>query len=259
MAIDTTTPRTRRAILAGGLAAALAGTLGRAQRASAHDPDDVRLGATNTSAGQTSITNTATNGSALAGNASGSGSGVYATSSSGAGVYGYSTSFTGVYGDTSTGTGVHGYSTSGAGVYGESGTSFAVYATSGSGTAVFATSTSGYSLEGVGYSGALPAVLGYSYGNNSGLQGYSGTNHPPASPAKTGAFCYADQDASAVGVRGTSPGGRGGVFKGGAAQLRLLASTATTHPASGSLGDLFLDKNKRLWFCKGGTTWKQLA
>jgi hypothetical protein len=24
-------------------------------------------------------------------------------------------------------------------------------------------------------------------------------------------------------------------------------------------GDLFLDKSKRLWFCKGATTWKQIA
>jgi hypothetical protein len=49
------------------------------------------------------------------------------------------------------------------------------------------------------------------------------------------------------------------VFKGGKAQLRLVPSTATTHPASGTLGDLFLDKNTRLWFCKGGSTWKQIA
>ena len=28
---------------------------------------------------------------------------------------------------------------------------------------------------------------------------------------------------------------------------------------SGAIGDLFVDRGGRLWFCKGGTTWKQLA
>jgi hypothetical protein len=25
------------------------------------------------------------------------------------------------------------------------------------------------------------------------------------------------------------------------------------------VGDLYVDKNERLWFCKGGATWVQLA
>jgi hypothetical protein len=43
------------------------------------------------------------------------------------------------------------------------------------------------------------------------------------------------------------------------AQLRLQPSTLATHPASGAAGDLVVDVNKRLWFCKGGTVWVQLA
>jgi hypothetical protein len=43
------------------------------------------------------------------------------------------------------------------------------------------------------------------------------------------------------------------------AQLRLQASAASNHPRSGVLGDLFLDRTARLWFCKGGTSWKQIA
>jgi len=43
------------------------------------------------------------------------------------------------------------------------------------------------------------------------------------------------------------------------AQLRLQPSTLGTHPASGQAGDLFVDASKRLWFCQGGTVWKQLA
>ena len=30
-------------------------------------------------------------------------------------------------------------------------------------------------------------------------------------------------------------------------------------PSSGLIGDLFVDSDNRLWFCKGGTSWKQLA
>jgi hypothetical protein len=61
------------------------------------------------------------------------------------------------------------------------------------------------------------------------------------------------------GVQGESVNGRGGLFTGKVAQVRLLPSTAATHPASGLAGDLFVDASARLWFCKGGTTWKQLA
>jgi hypothetical protein len=62
-----------------------------------------------------------------------------------------------------------------------------------------------------------------------------------------------------VGVHGTSPAGRGGIFKGGTAQIKLVASSKVNDPLPGQLGDLFLDKNKRLWLCKGGSNWKQLA
>jgi hypothetical protein len=65
--------------------------------------------------------------------------------------------------------------------------------------------------------------------------------------------------ASAAGIKGTNPNGRGGVFSGQKAQVRLLPSADTTRPASGARGDLFVDKSGRLWFCKGGTNWKQLA
>jgi len=60
-----------------------------------------------------------------------------------------------------------------------------------------------------------------------------------------------------VGVGGTI--GRGGRFRGGAAAVQLQPSTASTHPGSGQAGDLFVDASHRLWFCKGGTTWHQLA
>ena len=61
------------------------------------------------------------------------------------------------------------------------------------------------------------------------------------------------------GVLAESDSGRGGVFAGAKAQLLLLPSGATSHPPKGDRGDLFVDKTGRLWFCKGGTHWKQLA
>jgi len=136
------------------------------------------------------------------------------------------------------------------GVYGDSGSSFGVLGVSGSSTAVYGSSAST----------TLPAVVGYSFHGSTGLQGYSGAAvSSPASPVKTGVFGSADTDEASVGVRGRSPTGRGGVFGGKLAQLRLSPSGASTHPASGQRGDLFVDSSGRLWFCKGGTTWKQLA
>lgn len=54
-------------------------------------------------------------------------------------------------------------------------------------------------------------------------------------------------------------GGRGGRFRGQAAQVRLTPGLAATHPASGLAGDLYVDRTNRLWFCSGTTTWTQLA
>jgi hypothetical protein len=64
---------------------------------------------------------------------------------------------------------------------------------------------------------------------------------------------------SGAGVDGRSSKGAGGKFTGKTAQIQLVPSTAATHPTSGSAGHLFVDRSKRLWFCKGGTNWKQLA
>lgn len=61
------------------------------------------------------------------------------------------------------------------------------------------------------------------------------------------------------GVVGTSAHGRGGRFSGSAAQIQLMPSTAGGHPTTGQSGDLFVDSHHRLWFCKGGTSWVQVA
>ena len=101
------------------------------------------------------------------------------------------------------------------------------------------TGVHGGSFDGYGVAGVSVAT---------GVIGYSGpTTSMPAARQQTGV----------VGV-GSHAAGRGGVFGGEAAQLRMLPSDRPSHPASGKSGDFFFDKNKRLWFCKGGTTWVRL-
>ena len=119
------------------------------------------------------------------------------------------------------------------------------FASSGAGTAFHGTSDSG-----IGVLGASNSHIGV-YGAGSGTAGVYGQS----SVAK-GVIGYS---ISSTGVQGESGATRGGVFIGPKAQVRLTPSTTlTTHPASGLAGDLFVDKNKHLWFCRGGSTWVRL-
>jgi hypothetical protein len=46
------------------------------------------------------------------------------------------------------------------------------------------------------------------------------------------------------------------------AQLLLVPGKRSTHPASGTRGDLYADSTGRLWFCKTSgakATWRQIA
>jgi hypothetical protein len=304
MAIDTTSPRTRRTVLLGalgGAVAAAAATVGRGDPVSAADGDFVRIGGTYKATNVTEIFTTTDGESAFRGQsvsgyglngASGSSwgvrgqsdtaEGVSGDSGQGYGVQGISNKLTGVFGSGPS-SGVSGTSTSGYGVYGESletsgvygrskgigagvngqsTTGYGVYAFSDSGHAVHAGSNSEIGVYGSSGSSSVPAVQGWSKGGNTGLQGFSGTTKPPASPRHTGIFGSANHDATSAGVRGVSVTGRGGVFAGKLAQLRLKPSAAATHPTRGATGDLFVDKPGRLWFCtKGGpsATWKRVA
>jgi len=53
-------------------------------------------------------------------------------------------------------------------------------------------------------------------------------------------------------------GRRGGVFAGTAAAIQLTPH-AGSHPIHGQKGDLFVDHNAHLFFCRGGTNWVKLA
>lgn len=127
--------------------------------------------------------------------------------------------------------------------------------TSGSGAALKAEGTSGYGVAAISTSGTPiradiiasgnpnPAIKGRTFGNGPAVAGEAGGTGP--------------------GLQGNSASGRGGVFSGGRAQIRLTPSTATAPPTTGCVrGDLFVDKTGRLWYCKTGgskPTWKQLA
>ena len=174
----------RRALLAGavgGLGAWAATAIGRPGRAEANDPNDVVLGATNTSGTQTTIQNI-TNGAA-----------VFKATSNSLG--------NAIIGVTGSGVGVNGQSGSGVGVLGETNTS----------TAVYGIGNQGVGIHGVSYATAKPAAVGWSGGNSTGVMGYSNNSSgllPTAKP-NTGVFGYAAQSSSSRGVWGESTSGIG--------------------------------------------------
>jgi hypothetical protein len=231
MAIDTTGVRSRRALLfgaAGGIAAIAAHAVGRPPPAAATH-GDVHLGGTNQATTMTVISNIAESGSGLlvTGNGleGGLGWGIQGSSNLGAGLDGRSGYGNGVIGRSSQATGVAGESFDGYGVHGHSNETYGVYGTSDSSYAV------------AGLSSTSAGVAGFSDGGHGVIGSTS----------------------SAVGVLGQGGTGRGGRFSGKKAQIKLDPSTAATHPSSGQAGDLFVDASKRLWFCKGGTSWVRIV
>jgi hypothetical protein len=226
---STKVRRSRRELLAGAAGALgimAAEAIGKAAPARAADGDNLVLGKENHAEHQTLLI--------LDGNAD---EGVLVASSdapthfplsgrntSGPGVLGHSVQGDGVWGQTDSGTGVVGLSSGGDAVFGKS--------VQGNGVVGLSVDFSGGS--------AFGGVVGDS-NTNAGVVGFT-------SAPKRGAGEF-----SHLG------GGRGGIFTGGKAQLKLSPSSASTHPTKGQRGDLFVDKSGRLWFCKGKTTWVQLA
>jgi hypothetical protein len=203
MAIDTTSPRSRRTLLAatvGGLAGLVVHGLGRPETVRAGSDGDVVLGDVNTSTTTTSITNTDNSSTTLS-----------------------------LEND-------------------QGGLSLRAFSPGSDAASVGSQTGSG--LVASNRSSDHPAMAGLSWVISSpgqtGVLGYSGPQPAPSTPTRTGVY-------------GVAPAGRGGQFSGGVAQLRLVPSSATSHPVKGQLGDLFLDKTGRLWFCKGGASWKQIA
>jgi hypothetical protein len=189
MAVDTVSPRSRRAILAatlGGLAGTVLVRLGGPEPARATNGGAIILGnspsgtldgiGTNEASATTAISTTG-------------GTGFWATSPSGIGLVGNSTSSIGVFGSSNSSSGVYGTSTSYVGVYGQSDGYIGVFGSSSS-------------TERAG-------VAGHAVSNSSGVEGYSGPNTFPVAKAKTGVFGLANLDKDSRGVFGDSPAGHG--------------------------------------------------
>ena len=178
MAIEVTTPRSRRAILTAALgagAATIAAALGRPLAVKATDGQNVLVGGYFSSDRSTVIDAVA----------------------SGA---------TAIIGDSALGAGLQGASNSGSGVIGESHTGTGVYAASVSGSAVIGDAGTGNGVHGFSRSTALPAIIGQSLGGSTGVQGYSGAGAIPAAPAGTGVH---GSSTAGTGVRGDSTSGNG--------------------------------------------------
>ena len=122
----------------------------------------------------------------------------------------------------------------------------------------------GVSVHGLKYVNTGPAVKGENRHAGNGYAAVYGITNG-SGPAVFGEGTAQGNGTSGVargtgsGVYGQSDNGRGGRFQGKAAQIRLKPSTTTTHPMSGQAGDIFLDKSKRLWLCKGGTSWVKIV
>ena len=88
------------------------------------------------------------------------------------------------------------------------------------------------------------------------LSGFSGTGRGVLGSSTTGVGVTGSSNTS-VGVSGQ--GHRGGAFRGSRAAINLKPDTHSTHPHTGLAGDLGVDSHGRLWYCKGGHRWTQLA
>ena len=154
------------------------------------------------------------------------------------------------------------------------GSGFGVRGLSGHGTGVEGQGSIGVSGRGpVGVSGDGAVgvkgiggigVQGVSYTGNPGVIGTSLDSDLGGDPANIntatgGGDGVAGGSGSGSGVNGRSQSGRGGSFGGGAAAIALLPSSDVGHPAEGAKGDLVVDRDGSLYFCKGGSTWIKLA
>jgi hypothetical protein len=251
----------------GGIAA----TAAVAQPAAAGNGDPVILGTTNTATSSTRIHVTDSDQSALSAQAATPGAtairGV-ATAESG-----YCRGVDGTIYST-TGIAVQGYSYATSGVnYGVVGVSNSDEGTAMRGIAGASTGEAlgvrgeSWSTSGTGVLGLATASSGTTYGVRGRAESAAGFGVYSEGPAKVDGRLTVDgrtdttrlvaRSGGAAAVDGRSTSNRGGVFGGEKAGIRLLPRAG--RPASGAAGDLFVDAQNRLWFCKGGTSWTQLA
>jgi hypothetical protein len=190
--------------------------------------------------------------------ADGSGTGVFGTSGEGAGVRGSSREGNGVIGTSMAGDGVVGGSDADvkSGVFGfntlQTGAAFGV---SGKSDSPDGAGINGFSDPGVGVKGTSKTndgVVGSSsVALKSGVFGFN-TLQTGAAFGVSGSSDSPD----GAGIHGISDQGYGGHFRGGRAPLRLVPANTPGDPSSGNhqRGELFVDSNGDLFFCKDSGT-----
>jgi hypothetical protein len=268
MAIDTDTPRSRRALLFGALGGALATVAATARPSITHAgvDGDVVLDAANTAAGTTQVAGTASvpavrvvsSANVAVIGASGSAvvdipptietsTGVYGVSAAGHGVYGASDSGIGVYAANNSatkaaivaeggpGTAIHGHANASPVPASPALTGIYASATE-AGVAIAADSASGLAVRATSSAshaikgrGQLDGVIGESPGGRAGVVGYSGGGSAPAGPGKTGVYGEATQDTASRGVSGFTLAGQG--VRGEATTGQGVQGIATTGQA----------------------------
>jgi hypothetical protein len=106
-----------------------------------------------------------------------------------------------------------GQSSSGIGVTGTSTSYYGMLGSSGSFVGVYGGSSTNIGVYGQSAASDHAATVGFSEGDSTGVQGYSGISLPAPRP-KTGVYGYAGQDSTSKGVFGESPAGYAGFFLG---------------------------------------------
>jgi hypothetical protein len=125
----------------------------------------------------------------------------------------------------------------------------------GGGIGVHGSSVTSIGVQGVSESSY--GVQGLSVKNN-GVYGCSDDGIGVHGSSVTDVGVYGASDAEA-GIHGQSTRGTGGRFVGTQAQVRLVPADSGRHPERGQGGELFVDRSRRLWFCRGGTDWVRVA
>jgi hypothetical protein len=198
-------------------------------------------------------------GSATGVEADGSDRGLKATSDQHVAVEGAGTTI-GVLGNATQGIGVDGFGTQ-AGVSGGSSSGPGVTGTSSTGPGVLAQSTSGPGVQAQSTSGnAVLAQANTQAGTFAAGVQASGDEAVVARGNTVGLDAFAN----GTGVAGFSNNEVGGDFAGKEAPIRLRAATTVGAPTSGlhHSGELYVDKNGDLFYCKAdGTpgTWKKVV
>jgi hypothetical protein len=140
---------------------------------------------------------------------------------------------------------------------GASGDALKAVVTNGTGTAINALGNTASSTNPVVQStatGSGYAMYAFAMGTGTAIAGRI------AHSTNTASAIYGSTPGSGAGVEGKSGNGRGGKFTGRYAAVNLAPGTSTTHPSHGGItGDLYVDLNARLWFCRGSNVWVQIV